>query len=175
MRIFVALSLSPESKQRIHRLQETLKTSGVEGRMLPENSIHLTLRFLGESSESEARKVLQVVKNFSESFRPQALKVRGLESMGFKCLCLILEPSRYLQSLKDSFDKVLMQNGFKLKREGSLKPHLTLFRGFKENCPIPAIPEEFRDLKIELSELNLYMSVQDETGRSIAYRVLKEI
>ena len=143
--------------------------------MLPEDSIHLTLRFLGESSESEARKVLQVVENFSESFRSQALKARDLEKMGFKCLCLILEPSRYLQNLKDSFDRALIQSGFKLKKGGPLKPHLTLFRGFKENCPIPEIPEGFRDLKIELSDLNLYMSVHDEAGRSIAYRILKEI
>ena len=55
MRLFVALHLGGDIRERLSRIQETLRGMDARGsiRWVPPDSIHLTLRFLGETPDPE--------------------------------------------------------------------------------------------------------------------------
>ncbi len=79
LRLFIAIELSPEVKQALGHLQADLK------RQLPPKvvrwtnptSIHLTLKFLGDTPEDKAQAVGQGMQVAAASFEPFELHVAG--------------------------------------------------------------------------------------------------
>lgn len=65
MRLFIAIELAPETKQAVvSRQQEIaadLRRQGAAVRLTPESQLHLTLVFIGEVKEPQARSIMDVL------------------------------------------------------------------------------------------------------------------
>jgi len=69
IRAFLALDVSKEVKMKIMSLQEEIAGAGADVRRVGADSMHITLKFLGEIDEMMAGKVLEVMKRVrSEAF-----------------------------------------------------------------------------------------------------------
>jgi 2'-5' RNA ligase len=79
LRLFIAIELSPEVKQGISRLQDNLKQR-LPPRILrwtnPEG-IHLTLKFLGDTSPDKVQAVTHGILAAAAGFEPFELRVAG--------------------------------------------------------------------------------------------------
>ncbi len=78
MRCFVAIRLSDRANQELGRVIEELRRVGADVRWVPEANLHLTLKFLGEVSDSEIAPVHEALRQVSGG--PLCLTVTGLGS-----------------------------------------------------------------------------------------------
>ena len=63
MRLFVAIRLSDELKKELIGTMHVLKKLGVKGSYVPADNLHVTLAFIGETSEPErVKEALSTVK-----------------------------------------------------------------------------------------------------------------
>ena len=73
MRLFVAIDIEPQVRDRITRIQQQLKRdvnlSGKEVRWVRPERIHLTLKFLGEVPDKIVTQVCDVVTRAAEEHR----------------------------------------------------------------------------------------------------------
>lgn len=128
MRLFVALSLPDEVRDRLADLEDRLPGA----RWVPPENYHITLRFIGEADGGLADDIDAELTSLSgEGF---AVSLAGLGSFGegqkTRALYARVEPSEPLSRLQQKVENALQRAG--CKPEGrKFKPHVTLayFKG----------------------------------------------
>ena len=78
MRCFVAIRFPDQVNEQLGRVIEELRRAGADIRWVPEANLHLTLKFLGEVSDSEIAPVHEALRQVSGE--PLCLTVTGLGS-----------------------------------------------------------------------------------------------
>ena len=53
MRLFIALELPIAIQQTLANTQTQLQNKGVQGRLIPQNQLHCTLAFIGETNQAK--------------------------------------------------------------------------------------------------------------------------
>ncbi len=146
IRSFIAIELSGEVKQALARLQEKLKPgSRAPVRWVDTNSIHLTLKFLGDIDENITGKIAAVMEEAASGTHPFHLEISGLgvfpnpRRVQVVWVGLSGEVER-LGQLQKRIESGLVPLGFAAESR-SFTPHLTLARVRDR-----ATPEERQDL-----------------------------
>lgn len=67
MRTFIAIELPKEIKQELAKIQEQLKASGADVKWVKPESIHLTLKFLGEIEERKLEQINQILQEVTKN------------------------------------------------------------------------------------------------------------
>lgn len=124
MRLFIALSLPPETRAALARLQDRMPV----GRPVPEENLHLTLAFLGDQPEDTA----QALHEGLETLRaPQVpLHLSGAALLGGRdaqAVGLEADGDAPLMELYDRVRGRLRGAGLTLERR-RFRPHVTLAR-----------------------------------------------
>lgn len=127
MRLFVALDIDPEIRQRIAEFREQMRAYAPSVKWVGTETFHITLQFLGETPKLDAiQSALQAVKA-----APADLTFRGT---GFfptprspRVFWVGIESDENLQQLADAIAAALKPLGFERDR-GPYTPHLTLAR-----------------------------------------------
>jgi RNA 2',3'-cyclic 3'-phosphodiesterase len=138
IRSFIAIELEPTLKHAIAGVQDTLKQEfhrlapGVRVQWVRTDSIHLTLKFLGDIEESQVGDILQALQNAGGNHTPFSVDVRGFgvfpDVRGPRVLWMGLSGhTDRLIRLAGSIDAVLIPLGFQVERK-PYTPHLTLAR-----------------------------------------------
>lgn len=141
MRCFVAVELSVDTQAALFALQQKLvdllesEGAGRVVRWTPPESIHLTLRFLGETSESQAAQVVAGLHAAARASAPLALALQGIG-----CFPSARRPNvvwagvtgapdtiERLCALQHAIELTARSAGFEAE-ERSFTPHLTLGR-----------------------------------------------
>jgi RNA 2',3'-cyclic 3'-phosphodiesterase len=129
MRLFVALDIDDGIWDRVARFLEAIRDSAPAARWVHPESLHVTLKFIGEKSKEEAKDIAQALKTitsdgFEMNFRgygffpnTQAARVFWIATDG--------GPSLHLLAAK--VDDTLTEFNVS-KQEESFNPHLTLAR-----------------------------------------------
>jgi 2'-5' RNA ligase len=137
MRLFVALDIEPEIRQRIAEFRNQMKAFAPDVRWVGPETFHVTLQFLGETAKSEEIKdALQLIKTSAVS-----LAFRGA---GFfpnpkspRVFWVGIESDQHLQDLVGAIGLALQPLGFE-RDPGPYRPHLTLARsGSGRPRPVP--------------------------------------
>jgi RNA 2',3'-cyclic 3'-phosphodiesterase len=130
MRLFVALDISDEIRHRITRFLDGVRGFAPDARWVKAESLHVTLKFIGEKSEEEVERVEQTLETITAN--AIQLNIRGC---GFfpgarmpRVFWIGIESGGDLTSLAATVDEKLAALGVP-KEEHSFKPHLTLARG----------------------------------------------
>ena len=141
MRLFVAISLSPELRQNFSTLLNELRPLAPTAKFVPAENLHLTLKFLGEVPPSKLDSVRAALSAI-RAVQPVTLEFRALEfspnERHAKVLWAAAESSSVLASLAADIDQALHGLGM-LAENRRFKPHLTLARFYK-----PGLPPKFR-------------------------------
>ena len=134
VRTFIAIELTSQVLEALERAQEHLRRGegGRAGRWVRKESIHLTLRFLGEVSEADLDLVHQTVRRACAGRQPFVLEVAGLGC--FPNLrhprvvwVGVREQTGELAALQSAIEQGLSHQGFAKERR-AFRPHLTLAR-----------------------------------------------
>ena len=129
MRLFIALDLDDSIRERIARFMEGVCNFAPEARWVKEESLHVTLKFIGEQSEEEA----EHVKSALNSITASALQIHFC-GYGFfptpksaRVFWVGMESGPELAALAAIIDEKTSALGIP-KEERKFSPHLTLAR-----------------------------------------------
>lgn len=125
LRLFVALPLPPETRTRL-----SLLGGGVPGaRWLPQQSLHLTVRFIGEVDGGVAQEIAEALD--SVRVAPFTLTLNGLETFGqgeaARVLWVGVEREPALLDLRERVESALRLAGIAPDTQKYV-PHVTLAR-----------------------------------------------
>jgi 2'-5' RNA ligase len=132
MRLFVALNIEEQIRARIAGFIDEMRVLAPDARWVRPESLHTTLKFIGEQSEDEVTKIQPAL----EAVRGAAFDIT-FRGFGFfpnprmpRVLWIGVEAGPALASLAAAVDASLASLGI-AKEEHEYNPHLTLARGGK--------------------------------------------
>ena len=130
MRLFIALDIDDEIRERIARFIEGMSSFAPDARWAKPESLHVTLKFIGEETESMAERITRELGNIAAS--EATVRFRGY---GFfptatapRVFWVGIEAGPELAALAATVDRETSRLGIP-KEERAFNPHLTLARG----------------------------------------------
>ena len=172
MRTFIAIKIIPEKK--LLDIFSTLRKS-LEGEAISwvdTKNLHLTLRFLGETSDDYVLKIKRLLDNISLNYHRFQFNLKGV---GFfkgknqpRVLFLSVENDLLLKQLIAEIEEMVVSTGIS-REEKSFNPHLTLGRiKFLQNKnAFYSLADELNGAEIQsvtVSEIIYYQSVLSSAG-----------
>jgi 2'-5' RNA ligase len=130
MRLFVALDIDDAIRDRIARFLDGVSEFAPDARWVRPESLHVTLKFVGEKSDEE----LEAIEQALAAIAAEAIEL-NFRGYGFfpgtqapRVFWIGSEGGSKLISLAATVDETLAQLGIP-KEEHAFNPHLTLARG----------------------------------------------
>ena len=130
MRLFVALDIPPEIRERITRFVEGLQRYAPDANWVKPASYHVTLKFLGDTSPADAEQLKHILAEIRSA--PVNIAFRGF---GFfpntnspRVFWAGMQHDDALPQLANAVDQACSQLGIP-REEHEFRPHLTLARG----------------------------------------------
>lgn len=163
MRLFVAIDLDADIKNKIGDVVNRLKALGASGSFIYKENLHLTLIFIGETDREED--ICEAMNSAIESYDGGyfSLEIKGLGTFkreGGDILWAGIEAGCQLFDLQLLLKKALTNLGFQMENR-KYKPHLTLGRkvqlpndtGIKSISPIiPGYEQRVKAISLMKSE-----------------------
>jgi 2'-5' RNA ligase len=131
MRLFVAVSLPPEVRERLAAVQDRLRRTQADVSWVRAENIHVTLKFLGETEEKRLERIRPALDEVARAGEPFPMEVAGVGSFGGRIPRVVWvgvgEGAERLTQLAGRIEKALGRVGFPTERRG-FTAHLTLGR-----------------------------------------------
>ncbi len=130
MRLFIALDIDDAIRERITRFLDGVSPLAPDGRWARPESLHVTLKFIGEQPEAAVERIKQALAPIAAG--PAEIHFRGY---GFfptakspRVFWIGLQAGPQLAALAAAVDKSMASLGI-AKDDRAFSPHLTLARG----------------------------------------------
>ena len=181
LRTFIAIKIQPEKMlvQLFSRLQKEFFAENI--RWADPAQLHLTLKFLGETSPLQTEQTKLILEMVAAQFVPFQFTLRDLgyfKNQGQpKVLYAGIDDSVILQKLAQETDYQLAGAGFE-KETRDFHPHLTLGRikSIRNKTHFYALINEFSNTefqRVDVKEMILFQSIL--TPRGPVYKELKTV
>ena len=172
MRTFIALDVPSAFEDELAGVSRQL-ASVVEGRFLNRSTYHVTLAFLGDVDEAEARLAMDALDAACDGMEAPALSPTGLGTFGRPhdaTLWLGLATQPALMDLAERVRAELHERGISFDSK-AFRPHITLAR--RTRIPRGRLPELLFPAPAVAPSVTLYKSILDQTGAT--YKALYRI
>lgn len=181
IRTFIAIKITPQQKlqELASRLKFALKEETIK--WVETDNLHLTLRFLGETTSDQVHAIGNVLEKLKEKFQPFQFQLRGVgyfkRNNQPSVLFLKIESDQILKQLAKEIENEITNLGFKNETR-NFKPHLTLARikFVKNSNAFYSLVDDFKEKDIqvvEASEILFYQSILSSSGPE--YKPLKTV
>jgi len=132
VRSFVAIELPEELKRELAKVQETLKAAGAKVGWASAETMHLTLKFLGDVERVRLVEVARALETVAAGFQPWEVELKGLGQFPVKGKPRVLwagvEGGRERTiELAEAVEEALMPVGFRPEKR-RFHPHVTIGR-----------------------------------------------
>jgi 2'-5' RNA ligase len=131
MRLFVAVNLPEEIKNRLGAVQEQLRGAQADVSWVRPGNVHLTLKFLGEVEETRLERVGAALTEAVRGHAPFAFELAGLGSFGGRSPRVVWvgvgRGAEALTRLAEGVETAMGTLGFAREKRG-FTAHLTLGR-----------------------------------------------
>jgi 2'-5' RNA ligase len=140
VRAFVAIDLSPEIRQRLDQVIEQLqeRLPGAPVRWVPGKNVHLTIKFLGDVSESNLElltKILRAESSRHDCFEFSVGNIGAYPSIRRpRVIWVGVEAPPELQALQHGIESETARLGY-AREKRQFSPHLTLGRVSRSAAP----------------------------------------
>jgi 2'-5' RNA ligase len=182
MRTFVAIDLKPEVKNSLIKFIQKLDSHNPNIRWVKDQGMHLTLKFIGEIEENEAKKIRSVLMELNLKRKRFPLKLIGTgtfppRSRHPRIVWVGIEENQQLMSMQNEVESLLEKLSISREKRRFF-PHLTLGR-IKANHNIEPVLEELINYKNnefgsqEVEEIIFFRSFLKPTGAE--YTALSKI
>jgi 2'-5' RNA ligase len=162
MRLFVAINLPDEVKGEIWKATEPLRTIAYPVRWVAPESIHLTLKFLGEVDGARESEIVSALGRAVEGARRFRMSLSGFGAFPSvrqpRVLWVGCEGVPPLELLQHQVEREMERIGFSLDGR-PFRPHLTLGRAVRG-----ARASEFRGLQEAMAGLSFAADVMVESA-----------
>ncbi len=131
-RIFVAVTLAPALRASVAGVRATLGDAAGRLRWVPPENLHLTVRFLGEITEAQVRRVVEAARETAAPVAPFAITLAGVGAFPTARAPRIVwvgvtEGADRLSDLAGALETALRRRKFSAEAR-PLQPHLTVAR-----------------------------------------------
>lgn len=82
MRVFIAIDIPSYVRKRVGNIINEIKGKNVDIKLVKEENLHITLKFLGEIDNETVENVNEVIKTITSSFEKFNIKIKGLGFFG---------------------------------------------------------------------------------------------
>ncbi len=170
MRLFIGMALAQEAVKALVRVRERFETASADLRWSQPESWHVTLQFLGATSDEQAARVVEKLRTVRAAKVPVRLEGLGFfERAGVFWAGVALTPE--LLALQQFVTAAMLNCGF-APEERAYNPHITLARskgrgGARALAPLKKAVERAKvDLRVEFTakEFLLYESFPGREG-----------
>lgn len=135
MRIFIAINLPGEEKQRLSAILDHVAAFAHDVRWVAAESLHITMKFLGDVAEARIDGIKTVVHAAAANVAPFRIEIGGFGAFPSasrpSVFWLGIGPSPELAQLQDRIESGCTALGFE-REARPFKPHLTLGRTRKD-------------------------------------------
>jgi 2'-5' RNA ligase len=130
MRLFIALDIDDDIRSRIARFLEGVRGFAPDARWVRPESMHVTLKFIGEKPEDDLEKIKQALETISADAFEMNFRGYGFfpSARAPRVFWVGIEAGPKLSSLAALVDQRLASLEIP-KEEHAFSPHLTLARG----------------------------------------------
>jgi 2'-5' RNA ligase len=173
IRSFVAISIPDTILERIEESISDLRDLGLEARFSKVQSIHLTLKFLGNVNQERIPLVVTALQEGVQEASSFALTVHELGVFPNlrkpRVVWAGIEQDQRLTALQQRVEACLQPLGFEAERR-SFHPHLTLARlKSRRNlsallCHLEGVGETFHAGRFGVEEIHLFQSILRPEG-----------
>ncbi len=153
MRLFIAVELTEEIKDRIEEQINRLKRMGGNIRWVKRDALHITLKFLGEVSPARVKAIERAMDRAASKVNSFPLKLRGcgrfpLASSRPRVLWVGVEDPGEISRLQEILEDELLREGFQ-KETRAFHPHVTVGR-VKGTSALRKVVGEIDELRDEV-------------------------
>jgi len=131
VRCFIAIDLSVQVREELRGLIDVLKKHNGDVKWVTPENIHLTLKFLGSTSDDVLPKISESLATLAASYSPFSIKVTGTgvfpKGRNPRVIWVGTENSQILLALKRDIEKAISSFGFQ-EEDKEFRPHLTIGR-----------------------------------------------
>lgn len=78
LRLFIAVPIAIKLRRKFANIIERLKTCGADVKWVSEENLHITLKFLGDTTKNKVKQVEQGIKEALEGFEATRIKFQGI-------------------------------------------------------------------------------------------------
>ncbi|MBI5674500.1 MAG: RNA 2',3'-cyclic phosphodiesterase [Nitrospirae bacterium] len=171
LRSFIAIELPEKVKSAISELQQELKKRKADIRWVKPESIHLTLKFLGDTDEKILDRIVEAIKAACGGYGRFNLETKGVgvfpDMRAPRVLWLGISDNDSLTGLQKSIEDGLAKLGFSPEKR-RFRPHLTIGR-FKSSFGKEGLYdkiEELKDISLGLIEVQSIFLIKSELNPS---------
>ncbi len=139
IRAFFAIELSPQIQKELETILINLQQSGLRNvKWVKPNAIHLTLKFLGESSPQELSRIGNEVRSIASATSSMELQVQGMGAFPNlrrpRVVWVGVQAPPALYRLQQALEDAAERAGYP-REDRTFSPHLTLGRVRREASP----------------------------------------
>ena len=131
MRLFVAVGFPDDVRTALGGVQDRLEPVPLPVRWVRRDALHLTLKFLGETSEADTERAGDVVADVAMRWPPMLLELGGVGTFpargGPRVIWMGVRQDRTLLGLQSDLEASLDRVGFERDTK-RFRPHVTLGR-----------------------------------------------
>jgi len=129
MRVFIGLDISSEIRDRIGETMERLRHLAPDARWVRTESLHVTLKFIGEAPENKVLEIQETLKQIKAAAFEIEFKEAGFfpNPRSARAFWIGIHAPAALPQLAATIDQKLEKIGIAVE-EKPYKPHLTLAR-----------------------------------------------
>ena len=129
MRLFIALDLDSSIRERIVRFMEGVENFAPDARWIKQESMHVTLKFIGEQPEAAVEKIKHSLATIQTSATEISFRGYGFfpTPKSARVFWVGMEAGPQLAALANAIDEKLIPLGI-AKEDRKFSPHLTLAR-----------------------------------------------
>jgi 2'-5' RNA ligase len=130
MRLFVALDIDPSIRERILRFVEGLHNFAPDARWMKPESMHVTLKFIGEQPDAAVESIKQAMSKITGTVTEISFRGYGFfpTAKSARVFWVGIDAGPELAALASAIDEKLSALGIP-KEDRAFSPHLTLARG----------------------------------------------
>jgi len=130
MRLFIAFDIDDDIRERIARFAEGVQGFAPDARWVKPESLHITLKFIGEQPEPSVEQIRLGLRSVTASTTEIHFRGYGFfpTAKSARVFWIGLEAGPQLALLASAIDKTVAALGIP-KEERAFSPHLTLARG----------------------------------------------
>ena len=171
MRLFFALTFGDEAKRELMTYQNVLRSHGINGRQIRMDNLHLTLAFVGDSTQEHKQTLTTLLRQLKS--RCESLRIDHLGSFHQKRSRLIwmgIANNRALMRLQRELSSALKTQGFSTEAK-KYTPHITLFRHVAGDAHL-------KDVYVKPQHMDVYSIALMESvyvDNKLVYRVVDEV
>lgn len=179
IRAFIGIDFDDECKKYISDLQQRLRKYAVRGRWKHISNFHLTLKFLGEISMDQKKKIDLSLRSISDGFRPFSLEISEAGTFKGSDMIRVLwlglgGDLRTLSQLAGNIDMSVSALGFQPEKR-RFTPHITIGQDIIFECPFENILDSIGSISygpMKITKINLFKSEQIQNKR--VYTIISE-